>query len=204
MIIKWYGHACFEVVTDEGSIVFDPYADGALKGMRLPTLHADAVVCSHGHSDHNGKNKVVLSGKAPSFGMTQIPTWHDDCGGAKRGHNLITVLEAEGLRLAHCGDLGHELSKEQLEAVGKIDVLMLPVGGVYTVDAVTAKKVAESIAPTMIIPMHYRGCGEGLTNIAYCDEFTGLFPENEVQYLKSSELEVSMPVMPSVTVFAWK
>lgn len=204
MKIIWHGHACFEVVTDEGSIVFDPYADGALSGLKLPTLYADAVICSHGHSDHNGADKVVLSGKAPTFEITQLNTWHDECGGNKRGNNLITVISAEGLRLAHCGDLGHELSKEQLSALGRIDILMIPVGGVYTVDAVTAKRVAESVSPTMIIPMHYRGCGGGLKNIASCDEFTGLFTENMVQYLKNNELIVTKPVTPSVTVFAWR
>ena len=88
--------------------------------------------------------------------------------------------------------------------VGRIDILMIPVGGVYTVDAVTAKRVAESVSPTMIIPMHYRGCGGGLKNIASCDEFTGLFTENMVQYLKNNELIVTKPVTPSVTVFAWR
>ena len=203
MKIIWHGHACFELVTDEGSLLLDPYADGYVRGLKLPPVCADAVICSHSHSDHSAAELVQLTGKTPRFTVERIPSWHDECCGRKRGENMITVIEAEGMRICHLGDLGHELSAEQLDAIGKIDVLMIPVGGVYTIDAPTAKRVAEAIAPTVTVPMHYRGKGVGLRIIAPCDDFTSLFPEDVVQYLSTNELTVSKPAVPSVTVFAW-
>ena len=202
MKIIYHGHACFEVVTENGSVVFDPYADGSVRGLRLPELTADAVICSHSHSDHNAKDKVRLSGKAPGFELTQLSCFHDECRGAKRGENLMTVMEAEGIRLAHCGDLGHELTPAQLRALGRIDVLMIPVGGFFTVDAVTAKSIADKIAPAMVIPMHYRTDGAGLSKIALCDDFTALYPDGCAKYLDSNELVIKAPPAPSVTVFA--
>ena len=203
MKIIWHGHACFEIVSSDGSIVLDPYADGKLPGLTLPTLHADAVVCSHSHADHSASEKVVLSGKAPRFKLTHIPTWHDECQGKKRGANSITVIEAEGLRLAHMGDLGHMPTQEQFKLLGRVDILMIPVGSVYTIDAVTAKEITDKLKPLIVIPMHYKGEGVGLENISGCDRFTELFPEKVVQYKYSPKMEVNMPAEPCVWVPAW-
>lgn len=201
MKIIWHGHACFELVTKDGSIVFDPYADGSVRGLKLPEIHADAVVCSHGHSDHSAADRIKLTGRTPAFSLSHIPTFHDECGGKKRGGNLMSVLDAEGLRIVHAGDLGHELDREQLSALGRVDILMIPVGGVYTLDAAAAKRVADAVAPTVIIPMHYRGDGVGLPNIAGCGEFTALYPASKLVYLSSNELTVPHPLSPSVCVF---
>lgn len=203
MKIIYHGHACFEVVTENGSIVFDPYADGSVRGLTLPDITADTVVCSHSHSDHNAKDKVSLSGNSPSFKVTQLSCFHDEVRGAKRGGNLISVIEAEGLRLAHCGDLGHELTPAQLRALGRIDVLMIPVGGFYTVDAVTAKSIADKLDPAIIIPMHYKDDDVGLKNIGECGAFTALYPKDSVKYLDSNEFILKIPPIPAVTVFAF-
>lgn len=201
MKLTWYGHACFKLETDSGSVVFDPYAPGSVKGMKLPEVTADAVICSHKHSDHYCPEAVTLTGTKPGFAMRSIPTFHDECRGTKRGDNLITVVTAEGLTVAHCGDLGHELSDEALRSLGKIDILMIPVGGVYTLDAKAAKHVCEQIEPTVIIPMHYRCGSVGLQNIAPVDEFLTLFGENMITRLPSNTLTVQQPLAPSVTVF---
>ena len=129
MKLTWYGHACFLAETAAGSVVFDPYAPGSVPGLTLPPLRADAVVCSHGHRDHAHAAGVTLSGRKPDFTIRAIPSFHDDRSGTLRGENRIHVLEADGLRLVHMGDLGHMLSEEQLAAVGKPDVLLIPVGG---------------------------------------------------------------------------
>ena len=121
--------------------------------------------------------------------------------GAKRGNNLITVVTAEGLTVAHCGDLGHELSGETLQKLGKIDILMIPVGGVYTLDAKAAKAVCEQIKPTVIVPMHYRCGSAGLQNIASVDDFLSLFDESTITRLTSNTLTIEKPLTPSVTVF---
>lgn len=175
MKLCWCGHSCFLAETAEGSLVFDPYAPGSVPGLRLPKLTADAVVCSHGHRDHSYAEGVQLSGKTPAFTLRQLPCHHDDRHGALRGENLITVLEAEGLRLAHLGDLGHTPSREQYEALGQLDVLLIPVGGYYTIDAVTAAEIVRTLRPRLTIPMHYRGAGFGYDVIGPVEDFTACF-----------------------------
>ena len=201
MKLTWYGHACFKLDTDSGSVVFDPYAPGSVKGLKLPELTADAVVCSHRHSDHYCPEAVTLTGNKPNFAMHGIYTFHDECMGAKRGDNLMTVVTAEGLTVAHCGDLGHELSSETLRSLGRIDILMIPVGGVYTLDAKAAKKVCEQIKPTVIIPMHYRCGGVGIQSIAPTDDFLALFDDTQIIRLPSNTMTAEPPLTRSVTVF---
>lgn len=202
MKLTWFGHACFMLQSDEGSVVFDPYVPDYVQGLRLPEIAADAVVCSHGHSDHNCAEAVSLTGCTPKFEMRQIRTYHDECKGAKRGGNLITLVTAEGLTVAHCGDLGHLLSPDALHSLGKIDVLMIPVGGVYTLDAAAAKAVCEQVKPAVVIPMHYRCGNVGLQNIAPVDDFLRLFDDDFIHRLPSNTLTLEAPLDASVTVFA--
>ena len=202
MKLTWYGHACFMLQSCDGSVVFDPYVPGYVQGLTLPEITADAVVCSHGHSDHNCAEAVTLSGNKPKFEMRQIHTFHDECRGAKRGDNLVTLVTAEGITVAHCGDLGHSLDAETLQALGKIDILMIPVGGVYTLDAAAAKAVCEQLKPTMIIPMHYRCGNVGLQNIAPVDDFLRLLDGSFIRRLPSNTLTVESPLDASVCVFA--
>lgn len=201
MKLIWYGHACFKLETDCGSVAFDPYAPGSVRGLKLPEITADAVVCSHRHSDHYCPEAVTLTGLKPGFAMRSIYTFHDESMGAKRGNNLMTVVTAEDLTVAHCGDLGHELNAETLRSLGKIDILLIPVGGVYTLDAKAAKRVCEQIKPTVIIPMHYRCGSVGIQSLAPVDEFLSLFDEAEINRLSSNTLTAEKPLAPSVTVF---
>ena len=174
MKLTWYGHSCFLLETAEGSVVFDPYAPGSVPGLKLPPLRADAVLCSHGHRDHGFAVAVRLSGKEPAFRVTKIDCFHDEKRGALRGVNTIHIVEAEGRRIAHLGDLGHELSTEQLAALGRIDVLLIPVGGYYTIDAKTACRVAEAVGARLTVPMHYRGTGFGYDVIGPVEDFLRL------------------------------
>ena len=171
MKITWYGHACFLIETAEGSAVLDPYAPGSVPGLRLPPLEADLVLCSHEHRDHGYRAGVRLSGKAPGLRVETLDTWHDERGGALRGPNTIHLLEAEGLRLVHLGDLGHMLTAEQIRALGRIDVLLIPVGGHYTIGPETAAELAEALAPGITVPMHYRGEGFGYDVIGPVTDF---------------------------------
>ena len=177
MKLTWYGHACFLIETEEGSLLLDPYAPGSVPGLHLPELTADRVVCSHGHRDHAWAEGVRLSGRTPGYTLREIPSCHDDRQGALRGENRITVLEAEGLRLAHLGDLGHPLSKEQRAAIGRPDVLLIPVGGHYTIDAATAAEQVRALRPKLTIPMHYRGEGFGYDVIGPVEDFTAQFEQ---------------------------
>lgn len=174
MKLTWYGHSCFLVETAEGSAVFDPYSPGSVPGLVLPALTADAVFCSHGHRDHNYAQGVRLTGRELTMGVQQFACFHDEQRGALRGENRITVLEAEGLRLAHLGDLGHMLGPEQIRELGRIDILLIPVGGHYTIDAQTAAALVKALRPGIAVPMHYRGAGFGYDVIGPVEDFTRL------------------------------
>ena len=175
MKITWYGHSCFLVETAEGSAVLDPYAPGSVPGLTLPPLEADLVLCSHEHRDHGYRQGVRLTGRTPAVRVETLSTWHDERGGALRGPNTVHVLEAEGLRLAHLGDLGHRLSPEQLRALGRVDILLIPVGGYYTIGPDTAAALARDIAPKITVPMHYRGPGFGYEVIGPAEAFLRQF-----------------------------
>lgn len=174
MILTWYGHSCFLLETAEGSVVFDPYAPGSVPGVELPPLTADAVLCSHGHRDHGFAEAVTLSGRKPAFRVTAIDSFHDDKRGLLRGKNTIYVVEAEGKRVAHLGDLGHEPNEKQLAAIGKVDLLLIPVGGHYTIDAKTADRIARAVGARLTVPMHYRGEGFGYNVIGPVEDFLAL------------------------------
>lgn len=200
MKLTWFGHACFMLETADGSVVFDPYQNGYLPNLTLPEITADAVICSHGHGDHNAENLITLTGKEPTFRLTQIPCFHDEVRGLKRGKNLITVVESEGLRVAHFGDLGHSLSRAQLKEIGHIDVLMMPVGGVYTVDAAQAKKICDELKPKVVVPMHYKTGNSGLQNVAPVDEFLALYDGKDILRLGKSTWNIN-EISASAVVF---
>ena len=198
MKLTWYGHSCFLLETAEGSAVFDPYAPGSVPGWRMPALRADRALCSHGHSDHNWAEGVTLTGETPRFKVETLDTWHDEKKGRQRGANTIHVVEAEGKRIAHLGDLGHELKPEQLAALGRIDVLMLPVGGFFTIDAKQAQRVAEAIGAPVVIPMHYRGKGFGYDKIGPVEDFLAL--RGDVKKLPTNVVELDALETPVTAV----
>ena len=122
--------------------------------------------------------------------MLDIPVFHDDRGGALRGENTVRVFTAGGLSAAHLGDLGHQLTADQLAAIGPLDAALIPVGGTYTVDARGAKAVCEALAPKCAVPMHYRHAPYGLPAVGGVEDFLALWPESEVRRLEGPSLEV--------------
>ena len=199
MTITWCGHACFLLESSCGSVVFDPYAPGKVPGWKLPALTADKVVCSHGHADHNWAEGVKPTGKAFTGRLTQIPSFHDDRRGALRGENLITLVEAEGLRVVHMGDIGCALTAEQIDALGRVDVLMIPVGGHYTVDAAQAREIAKALGAAIVIPMHYRGRGFGYDVIGTVEPFLKL--AGNVKELAGMSYAVDLADAPATILF---
>lgn len=197
MKLTWYGHSCFLLETSSGSVVFDPYAPGSVPGVELPAgLEADSVLCSHGHSDHNWEEGVKLSGKEPSFTVRRIDSFHDKVHGIQRGKNLISVVEADGKRIVHLGDLGHKLSEKQLEAIGKPDVLLIPVGGFFTINAAEAAEIAEKLGARTVVPMHYRGKGFGYPIIGKVDDFAAL--QTIVSYPDTNTLDIDSAPLGTV------
>ncbi len=181
MEITWNGHSCFTVKTQEGSVVLDPYEDGKVPGLGPLRLEADAVLCSHEHGDHNFRAGVSLTGKPFGARVDAIPSWHDEVCGRKRGANTIHVLYAEGMKLVHLGDLGTELNREQIETLAAPDVLLIPIGGYYTINAAQALEIVEQLRPRITVPMHFRRGGVGYDVIATPDEFLSRCP-NVVEY----------------------
>lgn len=178
--IRWYGHSFFQLTTSSGvRIVFDPHA---IEEYGTPSVSADVVLISHPHEDHaqpgvlanraqakvypavvgegNRQTWAAVDEKFKDVRFRTLPrslgTYHDQENGAKRGKNGIWIVEADGLTFVHLGDLGHELTPEQIKAIGKVDVLMIPIGGIYTINGSQAKVVVEQLKPRLyILPMHY-------------------------------------------------
>lgn len=164
MRFRWFGHACFELVFENGTvIVTDPF--DASVGYPLPEVKALGVTVSHDHFDHNyvevvkGQPQVVKgpgSHKVDGIEITGIKTFHDPSGGSERGENTVYVFDDGKMRVAHLGDLGHVLNQQQLDALGSLDVLLIPVGGFYTIDPEEAADLVEKIKPRIVIPMHFK------------------------------------------------
>ena len=191
MEIIWYGQSCFLIKTKQLSIVIDPYSQQV--GLKLPSLKANIVAVTHDHFDHNNISAVLGINETPPFiikgpgeyglkeiEVTGIPTFHDSQKGALRRKNTIYVFKIEDLTIAHLGDLGHTLKDEDIEALNQIDVLMVPIGGNYTIDAQKAVEVINQIDPKIVIPMHYKipGLSEQI-NLDSIDNFSKQIGETE-------------------------
>ena len=197
MKLTWLGHSCFVLEQDGYRIVFDPYFVES-----YPELHVSAheVLCSHGHRDHSFTEAVTVlkDGAKNPFTVEIVDTFHDEKQGTLRGENKMHIVRADGLTVVHAGDLGHELNEAQLAAVKGCDALLLPVGGFYTIDAPTAKRIADAISPRVIVPMHYRFGAHGYDVIGTLDAFTGLY--DSVQYLDSDTFELTADMPRGVIV----
>lgn len=188
--ITWHGHACFTVEYDGYVIALDPY-DPTTPGYNPLCLTAHKTLCSHSHHDHSYLQAVCmpLCERECPFEITAVDSFHDDAGGAKRGTNKIHVLTAAGMKIVHLGDLGHPLSDEQAAIIGTPDVLIIPVGGYYTIDAKQADALARRLGAKIVIPMHYRSDTFGYENIGRVEEFTAL--RDDVRQLDTNTLELT-------------
>ena len=196
MKLTWNGHSCFTLETAEGSVVFDPYQEGSVPGLSRLQLTADLVLCSHEHRDHGARDLVALTGRTPTFSVETISTFHDPEGGALRGPDTIHSLSAEGMRLAHLGDLGCDLTPEQLDRLRGLDVLLIPVGGYYTIDAKQAQALVQELKPRIVVPMHYRTDTFGYPVISGVEDFLAL--RGDVVRCPGSTLEIT-PDTPAQT-----
>lgn len=202
MKLTWLGHACFLLEQDGYKIVTDPYT--GVEGYPPLRTSAHEVVCSHHHFDHDAVDCVELLPKAESpFTIREVETCHDDQDGALRGANTIRVFTAGGVSAAHLGDLGHQLTAEQLAAIGPVDAVLVPVGGVYTVVARGAKAVCDAIGAKCVVPMHYRHGPYGLPNVAVVEDFLALWPRSAVRRLEGPLLELG-PLSSGVLVPRFK
>jgi L-ascorbate metabolism protein UlaG (beta-lactamase superfamily) len=183
MKIKFLGHAAFLITSDTGiRIITDPYKPGCFDGginYEPITEQADIVTISHEHDDHNstsinGKPEFVRDpGKhtVKDVHVHGIETFHDTGGGAERGKNVVFKMIVDGMSVVHLGDLGHPLSDESVKSIGDVDVLFIPVGGYFTIDARTAGSIIGKLRPKVVIPMHFKTDKCGFP-IAPVEDFT--------------------------------
>ncbi len=207
--IRWHGHSCFEI-TNDVTIVTDPH-DGRSIGIPAPNVTADIILVSHNHYDHNSiksvekeTSKVVTDERKRTISNIQImgiPAFHDAAHGERRGAMVLYKFISDDVTFCHLGDLGHELDEKTIQQIGKIDILFIPVGGNYTIDAEQAWRVVQALKPKITIPMHYRI--EGLSiPVAGVDAF---LEKNKYKVLKvGNEIDIEkdeLPKEPEVWVF---
>jgi L-ascorbate metabolism protein UlaG (beta-lactamase superfamily) len=201
MKIRWLGHSAFVLTSDSGTrILTDPYESGSYDGAvgyKPITETVDIVTASHEHEDHfclkglpEGFECVTKAGKHEAGGLaiTGVKTYHDETKGKERGPNVIFVIDIDGLRVCHLGDLGHTLSGDELGAIGKVDVLLIPVGGFFTIGPKEALKVMKALSPAVTIPMHFKTESLGFP-IEPVDNFLSLAGEHERP--GASEIEIT-------------
>jgi len=187
MKIRYLGHSCFSITLDSGvTIVTDPYTK---VGYELPKgIKADIVTVSHGHFDHSyiaaiGGGPAIVSeaGEYEADGLEIVgkESFHDPKGGALRGKNVIFTIIADGVRICHLGDLGEAYTAELTKKIGDVDVLLIPIGGTYTIDGTQAKEYVEKLQPNIVIPMHYLP-DDGALDISDEKGFLSLFDEKNI------------------------
>lgn len=164
MTISWFGQSCFRIESKDTRILFDPFSKEI--GLKPPRLNDNIVLCSHDHYDHNNLESaspetfvINTPGEFEKNGVqiVGVLSEHDNDGGKERGFSTIYVVKVEDVTLCHLGDLGQlTLRDEQIENIGDVDVLFIPVGGVYTINGAQAAAVVKQIEPKIVIPMHYK------------------------------------------------
>ncbi len=202
MRITWHGYACFEISSGGYTLLLDPYRAGTLAGFPRLDAEADEVLCSHGHDGHGAADAVKLrhGGAVSPFEVETMETAHDVLGGRLRGTNLVRIIYGEGMKIVHLGDLGCRLTPEQAERVSDADALMIPIGGILTIEPYAAFELCRLLTPRLTLPMHYN-VGGGSRRLRRSEEFTSLFAPGEVAYSGTNtltltpECEVPAPVL---------
>ena len=205
MLIQWFGQSCFKIQGQTCTIITDPFDNSY--GLKMPRLAGDVVTVSHDHHDHNNTkavkgvnedNPFIINGpgeyEIKNVFIQGVLSYHDGQEGKERGKNIIYRIEMEGVSLAHLGDLGHILTNGQIEKLEGIDILMIPVGGVFTINSKQATEIISQLEPRIVIPMHYdiKGLkvGKKIDGIsAFCKEF-GACPTEEIDKLKISKKDL--------------
>ena len=202
MNIKWYGQASFLITSASGlRIITDPYAPSERLAYREIDEPADIVTVSHAHGDHSNVagvkgNPVVVKETKEVKGIKfkTVAAFHDSAGGSQRGNMIIFCFQIDGINICHLGDLGHPLDKKQIAKIGKVDILMTPMAGNFTIDAKTATEVYEKLDAKIVIPMHYRNDRCPNLPVAPVDDFIN--GKSNVTRLEVSEVEFKAGVLP--------
>jgi L-ascorbate metabolism protein UlaG (beta-lactamase superfamily) len=201
MEITYLGHSCFKISGKKGSVLTDPFSPEKV-GIKLAKQDVDVVTVSHQHSDHNYldaiKGDYLLLDSPGEYEVREaefvgVGGYHDDKQGAERGKITMFSMEIDGIKIAHLSDLGTELTSAQLESLDGVDILFVPVGGKYTIDAETAVKVVNQVEPKIVIPMHYYLQGGKMTDLAPVTDF---FKAMAVTPTAQDKLKVNLKDLP--------
>jgi len=207
--IRWHGHSCFEI-TNEVTLVTDPH-DGKSIGIHAPNVTGDIILVSHDHYDHNSVKSVEKEGSKvitdtrkrniSNVEIKGIESFHDECCGEKRGSNIIYKFTMENITFCHMGDLGHDLDEDTVQKIGDVDILFIPIGGTFTLDAKQAWRIIKKVKPRIAVPMHYKIGGLSLP-------ITGIEPfleESKYEILKvGNEIDIEkedLPEEPEIWTF---
>lgn len=190
--ISYYGHSCFEITSNQGyRIVLDPYEKGSVPGVEVPQgLTCDIVYCSHEHQDHNARHIVSCTNKPLPEDIIEIDFLvpHDEEDGQKRGFTKVHCFIVDGKKIVHFGDIGRTLHPEEKELLQGVDVILIPAGGFYTIDALQAKEIIDVIQPKCSILMHYRSDSFGFDVLQHIDTIKEVF--GDIKQLKEGSFEV--------------
>jgi L-ascorbate metabolism protein UlaG (beta-lactamase superfamily) len=210
MIINWFGQSCFKIQGENSVLVTDPF--DKIYGLKVPRLAADTVTISHDHKDHNNIKTVKAIADTKPFVIDNsgeyeiknifiygISSYHDNKEGQERGKNIIYRIEIEGMSLAHLGDLGHILTNGQVEKLEGVDILLIPVGGTYTINAKQATEIISQLEPRIVIPMHYNIPGLKLPKKidgvnTFCKEI-GVCPTEKITKFKIAKKDLPQEEM---------
>lgn len=207
--IRWHGHSCFGI-TNEITLVIDPH-DGKSIGIHAPNVTGDIVLVSHDHYDHNSVKSVEKEGakiitdtrkrNIANVEIKGIESFHDGCRGEKRGNNIIYKFTMEDITFCHMGDLGHDLDEDAVQKIGDVDILFIPIGGTFTLDAKQAWRIIKKVKPRIAVPMHYKIGGLSLP----ITEIEPFLEENNYEILKvGNEIDIEkedLPEEPEIWTF---
>lgn len=207
MEITWLGHSSFRLKGKNGAVVTDPF-DSSMVGFKFPKTTADIVTISHDHNDHNQKEKISGNPKPPKvisgpgeyeiggISIFGIASYHDDNLGQERGTNTIYVITLDNIRICHLGDLGHKLTQDHLSQIGQVDIALVPVGGVFTIDPGQAQEVVASMEPKVVIPMHFKVNAVSEQNFGKLATVDQFIKEMGLEPLRVEKYSVSQDELP--------
>ena len=179
--IEYFGHSCFRVTNDGKSVIFDPYKPGSVPGIDVPEgLTADAVYCSHQHGDHNASELITLTSDTDPFRTETITVPHDDQNGRLRGLNQIRFVHMPGSTAVHLGDTGIVPNDLALKLIRQADIMFIPAGGFYTIDAAQAYEIIRRTGVKLVVLMHFRRGDQGYDVLASLDDIMKVIPDVEL------------------------
>lgn len=197
MKLEWLGHSCFKFITSTGTtVITDPY--DSYIGKAMPQTNADIVTVSHSHDDHSA---VHLIGGTPTVLNTEgtvnlkdihiysIMSYHDNQKGEARGQNLVFNFFIDNINICHLGDIGEERYSRLDEIITPTNVLLIPIGGKYTINAIQAKNYVDILQPNIILPMHY-ATKDVILDISSANGFLDLFSDEDIININGNSINI--------------